>query len=267
MRKHYLWVAAAAIIAMAGCRTTTESLLETEQYVLNDVHYLNDQQQDSIELNLVFELPTHLYCDSVLLPIQQHILGDLFGEAFAKMSADQALEAYAAMLKTEYLAANSELAQDMPTGNEDEFIPSAGMLCETQALSGQIMSMEHNVLSYSIERYVYTGGAHGLNYRQFVNYDLTTAQVITEQDLFTKGTESELTEMMLSALIEQNEDVQTEQDLRDLGYELAQLRPNGNFYLDVDGIVWVYNPYDIAPYAVGETVIMLPWADLQPLMK
>jgi hypothetical protein len=43
--------------------------------------------------------------------------------------------------------------------------------------------------------------------------------------------------------------------------------PNGNFYITHESINYVFNPYDIAPYAVGQTEIDILFADLKEILK
>ena len=43
--------------------------------------------------------------------------------------------------------------------------------------------------------------------------------------------------------------------------------PNGNFSVGKEGITWYFNPYDIAPYALGVIDVTLSWDQLKPLLK
>ena len=123
------------------------------------------------------------------------------------------------------------------------------------------------ILSYCVERYVYTGGAHGSNFRQFVNYNLQTGEQIDEEQLFAENYQEPLTQLLLQYMVEQNDEIALIQDLQEAGYNVDDIHPNDNFYLAEEGITYVFNPYDIAPYALGETEILIPWSALQNILK
>ena len=40
-----------------------------------------------------------------------------------------------------------------------------------------------------------------------------------------------------------------------------------NFALTKDGLKFVYNPYEIAPYAMGQQEIVIPYSELKSLLK
>ena len=48
---------------------------------------------------------------------------------------------------------------------------------------------------------------------------------------------------------------------------LQQRIPNGNFAITEDGIFYQFNPYDIAPYAVGSTRLLVSKEVALPLLK
>ena len=43
--------------------------------------------------------------------------------------------------------------------------------------------------------------------------------------------------------------------------------PSSNFILGKDGITFIYNPYEIAPYALGRIELTISNATLEPLFK
>ena len=47
---------------------------------------------------------------------------------------------------------------------------------------------------------------------------------------------------------------------------LDNVVPNGNFFLDKEGITWSYQPYEVGPYALGIVTATLSWDDLKPYL-
>ena len=113
----------------------------------------------------------------------------------------------------------------------------------------------------------YEGGAHGINQRLVMNFDNKTGKLLTLGDVFVPGFEGRLNEMLLEALIEKtgSKDVN---DLRDKGYlYLMDIFAPENFALDEKSMTFTYNPYEIAPYAMGMTELELPYDELEDIMR
>jgi len=251
---------------MNACHKS-ETTVVLEKMALTDMVYLTDEATDSLTIDIEMEYPTKIYPDSVLQLIQSDLKNHLFGEAYAEMEPQQAIEAYCAMLKTEYKANNLPILEDYQLQAAPDDEDGRILLCEEQYLSGSVMGIVKDILSYGVERYVYLGGPHGNNYRLFLNFDLRTGRTLSEEDIFTEGYEEPLTELLLHYMVEQNDEVDLIKDLELAGYNVDDIHPNDNFYLADEGITYVFNPYDIAPYAFGETEILIPWDDVKPLLR
>ena len=251
-----------ACLLLVGCK---HNALQTTSLSSEQVCYLTDAQEDSLTVSIHIEYPTAIGKTDALNNIQRDLKHRLFGEAYIDMEPQQALDAYVAMLKTEYKINNLPLKEDWEKDNRDfEYAP---ICCEEQVLTGSVMGEVKGILSYCVERYVYTGGAHGSNFRQFVNYNLQTGEQIDEEQLFAENYQEPLTQLLLQYMVEQNDEIALIQDLQEAGYNVDDIHPNDNFYLAEEGITYVFNPYDIAPYALGETEILIPWSALQNILK
>ena len=251
-----------ACLLLVGCK---RNALQTTSLSSEQVCYLTDAQEDSLTVSIHIEYPTAIGKTDALNNIQRDLKHRLFGEAYIDMEPQQALDAYVAMLKTEYKINNLPLKEDWEKDNRDyEYAP---ICCEEQVLTGSVMGEVKGILSYCVERYVYTGGAHGSNFRQFVNYNLQTGEQIDEEQLFAENYQEPLTQLLLQYMVEQNDEIELIQDLQEAGYNVDDIHPNDNFYLAEEGITYVFNPYDIAPYALGETEILIPWSALQNILK
>ena len=251
-----------ACVLLVGCE---RNALQTTSLSSEQVCYLTDAQEDSLTVSIHIEYPTAIGKTDALNNIQRDLKHRLFGEAYIDMEPQQALDAYVAMLKTEYKINNLPLKEDWEKDNRDyEYAP---ICCEEQVLTGSVMGEVKGILSYCVARYVYTGGAHGSNFRQFVNYNLQTGEQIDEEQLFAENYQEPLTQLLLQYMVEQNDEIALIQDLQEAGYNVDDIHPNDNFYLAEEGITYVFNPYDIAPYALGETEILIPWSALQNILK
>ncbi len=137
-------------------------------------------------------------------------------------------------------------------------------------LSGFSLFSDKNIYVYGIDRYVYMGGAHGLETRNYYNFDLKTGKLITEKDLFVDNYKDLLSDLIKIRIVEESRDSNDKTpilNLENTDYWTDSIKPNSNFYITDEGINYVFNPYEIAPYALGETEVSLPFERLKGILK
>lgn len=268
----YSWITILIIGLFAGViglvRQTAAPVVICKQYHFNKVVYLTQDRQDSLSMSFDYTVP-HYSIANENAPYQQLariVCAAVLGDAFVDMKPQQALEAYAALKHTEYIQNNLPLMQEWEMDNPDQ-PHGATMFNQELIINASPLSMGHGIWSYGIDIYEYTGGAHGNNYLIIRNYDLSTEGLVTEEDLFRPDYFEPLHKLLVSALIEQTEEASTERELKKLGYSIEDIVPNDNFSVSVEGITYVYNPYEIAPYAMGRTRIFLPWDTIRNLLS
>ena len=82
-------------------------------------------------------------------------------------------------------------------------------------------------------------------------------------DIFQPGSIDRVNRVLLDQLLK-NLNLTTPDSLLDLGYFATEgIGATDNFYLTDNGICWVYNPYEIACYATGQTFIEVPFTELE----
>lgn len=270
MKKILLLICVLALVS--SCQKQVE--VETQQFEASEVIYPSDDKPDSMVVEINIEIPTLLPVDSSLSPIQQNILEQLFGKRFASLAPEEAMWAYIRMNQDEYLRMNREQLESQQqdestysgiTDDQEESLTYT--FSEENYISARLMDVVGNIFSYSIEQYVYMGGAHGIGTRFFYNYDMTTGNLLKEEMLFSEGYKEELTQLLRHNLVLQTEDLHSDSDLENSEFRQESIVPNNNFCIQSDGISWHFNPYDIAPYAYGDTDIFVPAKELKPLLR
>lgn len=124
-----------------------------------------------------------------------------------------------------------------------------------------------NVVVYLINMDYYEGGAHGIEQQLVMNFDALSGQQLTLKDVFVPGYEAKLTELLLEKLME-IADVKTMDELKAKDYLFSMdMFPSENFILDSDEITFIYNAYEIAPYAMGRTEISVSYSEVKDLLK
>jgi hypothetical protein len=127
-----------------------------------------------------------------------------------------------------------------------------------------LMNSSH-ILSFYIDHYAFTGGAHGLQTRQFTVVNLWTGKEVELKDIFKENSWEQLSSI-LSDKIHLMNHLPTTQSLKDAGFFTDTIKPTDNFYITHEGIGFFYNQYDIAPYASGSIDVFIPFHEVKDLM-
>ena len=244
-----------------------------KEYIFEKVAYLEDGQESNLTFSIRYAYPVAVNASAeVLVKLQRAVCQTVLGDAFLDMRPQQAIEAYAAMKHNEYIQNNLPLLQEWAIDHEDE--PFGETLFNEELIIsaapiGDCLPLNNipSLWSYAMDVYEYTGGAHGNRYLLIQNYDLQTGDAVSEQDLFINDYYEQPKTLLLEALIAQTDEAETRKDLRRLGYSVADVVPNENFYVTDEGITYVYNPYEIAPYAMGCIQISLSWDSIRHLLR
>ena len=93
------------------------------------------------------------------------------------------------------------------------------------------------------------------------------------QQLFMAGSETPMSKMLLEKLIKEmatkldNSNIQSLEDLQNEGIlNSTNMYVPDNFLLEKNEASFLYNKYDIAPYAMGTIVLSLPYAEIEKYM-
>lgn len=193
----------------------------------------------------------------------RHAIREDFGAKTGGEEIGQVLLAQKNKILDTYVEENKDLHDSLFT----EF-SSAYSLSEDRKL---LVAFESpSLLTLASHAYAYTGGAHGNYGTTFICIDLATNKKIVLADVLTAAGISRLgkeleKEFRLQAGLKPGE------TLSDAGLFDNKIEPNDNFYLTTKGIGFSYMPYEIAPYAMGEISLFLPFTRLltylQPAAK
>ena len=109
-----------------------------------------------------------------------------------------------------------------------------------------------SIVSLELEGYEYTGGAHGLAVRRYLNLDAATGNAITLHALLSGEAQSRLLRLAEERLRRQY-GVAADASLQEAGFWFEEDRfvlPR-NFLPGRDSLYFQYQPYEVGPYARG----------------
>ena len=115
---------------------------------------------------------------------------------------------------------------------------------------------------FLINYYSYGGGAHGVGGYHYLNIDLETKKLLSFDDVFKPNQQAKLKELLWERYTRYGEVKDEEAFTSKDAFEVTD-----NFYLDHDGIHFVYNVYEIASYAEGPQELVIEWWNAPALLK
>lgn len=163
---------------------------------------------------------------------------------------------------TKLLTAQSLISNKM-TAIYDEWVKS-DYISHIENYSSQfgIDYLSEKVVSINQLVYEYTGGAHG-NYATVNSvYSLENGNKLKIEDLIIDLKSANLIKLIVDKLVKiEGRDANSYFGLDEISLE------NNNFYLTSKGLVFTWGIYEIGPYAIGETRVLIPTEEIKPYLK
>ena len=122
------------------------------------------------------------------------------------------------------------------------------------------------VLTVRLETSAYTGGAHPNSNRALYMFDRETGRTLSLTDLVLDTT---ALLNVVEQTFRQQQELPPQTNLEERGYFLR----DGRFFLPVNigmsrtGMVFYYNPYEIASYALGPIEVTVPYDQLDGILR
>lgn len=135
------------------------------------------------------------------------------------------------------------------------------------ALTAACEAGRGNILCYEITATRYEGGAREVTECHELNFDLETGDVVTLDDWFQPVYKAVLPPLLMEELLEKF-DCADRAALQEKGVlRFTDLYVPANYKLGKDGITFIYNPDEIAPYAAGIIRLGIPYGSLGSILK
>jgi hypothetical protein len=113
----------------------------------------------------------------------------------------------------------------------------------------------------------FSGGAHPNSSFTYQNYNPITHQKITLDSLLLPGSSAKLT-AVAEKIFRKDEKLSPDQTLKNnYFFENDTFKLNDNFTVTDEGLLFLYNPYEIKAYAFGITKLLIPFSELKDIAK
>ena len=131
-------------------------------------------------------------------------------------------------------------------------------------IDGEVIFQTPEIISITINAYVDTGGAHGNTIVRFLNFDAQTGEQLTKTDLIEdmKG----FIKVVEKAFKVETKPEDENETMEDFFFGEEFQLPETIGYTD-EGVVILYNTYEIASYAQGITEFTIPFADVEQYLR
>lgn len=143
---------------------------------------------------------------------------------------------------------------DAMATRDKEFIRTSDTNIKYECYVNYECYINGTILSIVVDYYSYTGGAHGLTYREAINIDIKNNSYLSLKDLF-KDKEN-YKEHVVNAIHEKME----EEPEKYFSTEVSSIENfnEKNFYVKDNKLVVFFQIYDIAPYVSGMPEFVIP---------
>ena len=135
--------------------------------------------------------------------------------------------------------------------------PSFGI---SHSMWTDFIAQKEKLATFAISFYDYEGGAHGIEGNRYFTIDLTTRHILTLNDLFNEKDLPKVKTLLWEQYNNSNKEYEPV-----IGADSFSL--SNNIYLDSRGVHFIYDVYEIAPYAAGEQDLFLYFGQLEELFK
>ena len=211
--------------------------------------------------------------DSIATLINRTIQGEFLGNDYASLTPEEAVDSFMNVYIRDYRKETGELYQvDRAKGTSDEEIPA--WYNQTYSLVTFIEEGHGGTINVSANVFVDTGGAHPHQWSQWLNFDFESGKLLTKDDVFLASAKVDIERMLLDHLmlmqaeIYPDESLKTLEDLQQKGFlQMTNMYIPDNFLLHKEGVSFLFNRYDIAPYSAGEIVIEIPYEEIGYYLK
>jgi thioredoxin-related protein len=130
-----------------------------------------------------------------------------------------------------------------------------------------VLLQTQELLSLKFTQADYMGGAHPNSSFSYLNYDRKDKTILTLDSILKPNTFSKL-EHVAEQIFRKNEGLTPTQSLADAYFfDKDVFHLNTNFTLTKNSIEFLYNPYEIKPYAAGTTKLVIPYTVIKDLIK
>ena len=132
-------------------------------------------------------------------------------------------------------------------------------------ISMQVAYNENQILSIILKKFAKTGKSPGMEMDKYLVFSSALNRQLFIEDIISEEGLSFLDELLNKKLRKLN-GIRPDESLKDAGFFTGEISHNNNFFINNDGIGFLYNIYEIAPGSLGTTSLFITFNEIGPGM-
>jgi hypothetical protein len=267
MNKHNVSIIAviitcAFLFSSCGSKMSNNKRLAFDSIKVNQTEHLFGDKKKPY-CNLIINMAYPNVCDNASLKdtLTKSIISFCLGADYANLAPLAAVRSYTKNYLSNY---RKELEPNFKQEADSSVFQWYNYY---RSIIGKVKFQKHDVLTYEMNFNEYTGGAHNMYATTYESFDLKRMKDVKLNDLFKPNYQNELTAIIVKQLLTDMH-VRTVGELTEKGYgSTGNISPTENFYFSKDGMTFVYNIYEIAPYSLGIISVHIDYDKLKSIME
>ncbi|WP_353122454.1 RsiV family protein [Dysgonomonas capnocytophagoides] len=252
-----------AVLIAVSCKRPkpeTAAVTETSRWTFDTLHLAkeiflnNDSTKGGLKLTLEFDYPSTFVNDSILKAVQTQFLASFTDDqngSYKGLTPVKGFEAFTDK-NVEESVELGKAAQGSVIDFSEYYKTVKTSVTDTTLLT----------ITGRTETLQYSGGAHDSRYIDYFNIDLRNGNRLTIESLFKPETSSRLVTLIKEVLATTKNSNGDNITLLDPD----SVQPSQNFYFNEQGLVFVYNTYEITPHSDGLIQALIPYDKLKDLI-
>lgn len=135
------------------------------------------------------------------------------------------------------------------------------------SLNIRVIQQDSGFVSLQIDGNTFQGGAHGAAYTGFINWNTKANKEVVLKDILNDGYEAQLTKIAEGIFRKEEKLDDTSTYIRDYFFKGNKFALNNNYSITPIGLRYMYNQYEIKPYAAGQTELFIPYNNIKTLLR
>lgn len=260
---------------LSGCNGQKQIDSETVKTVKveEQAHLQDDTVSPACKITIDYSyLAESDAADSIAQRINRTIQAHVLGKEYIRMNPEVAVDSFKNTYIDNYRKDVNEFYQeDIKNGTPKDELPT--WYNYEYGLTTHFSEGKEGTLNFIAETFEYTGGAHPNSWNKWMNFEKNTGKLLALKDVFMAGSEKPMSDMLLEELITEmatrleDSSITSLEGLQNAGIlNSTNMYVPDNFLLEKEKVSFLYNKYDIAPYAVGVITLSLPYTSVEKYM-
>ena len=260
---------------LSGCNGQKQIDSETVKTVKveEQAHLQDDTVSPACKITIDYSyLAESDAADSIAQRINRTIQAHVLGKEYIRMNPEVAVDSFKNTYINNYRKDVNEFYQeDIKNGTPKDELPT--WYNYEYGLTTHFSEGKEGILNFIAETFEYTGWAHPNSWNKWMNFEKNTGKLLALKDVFMAGSEKPMSDMLLEELITEmatrleDSSITSLEGLQNAGIlNSTNMYVPDNFLLEKEKVSFLYNKYDIAPYAVGVITLSLPYTSVEKYM-